>query len=181
MISKEHALRAEIIIAVLVITVMGFGLFRPSSTGFVPANVQHEPLGISIEKSQLYRMVFDNDTNIQSFGVSGSVYGNGSAYIFLDNKAGQRLLVYTNVKNPANMTGASLITGLATANIEPGPVIGEHVPLGADEETTNGVFINECIETCTTPMDFVGKEYDIIFLVQPGVSLKVDEIIYIAE
>jgi hypothetical protein len=180
-ITKEHAFKAEIVVALLIMAVISISLFKPSPTGFVPANVERNPLDIVIEKSQVYKMRFNETTTLHSFAISGEVAGSGTAYVFLDNREGQRLLVYSNVRAPQDLGGAKFITGLATAEIQPGQVIDSSIQLEENEELVMGPFINECIQTCTTPPDFSRDEYDLVFLVQPETRLTIDEIIYITE
>ena len=179
--NKDHIIKAEIIVAILIMTAISVSFWNLSPTGFVPADVERSPLGIVIEKSQIYKMRFNESTSLQSFAVSGEVTGNGTAYLFLDNRDGQRLMVYSNVRAPQDLGGAAWITGLVTAEVEPDQLIDAHIPLEEIEEIVMGPFINECIETCVTPLDFSRDVYDLVFLVEPGVRLEIDEIIYIAE
>jgi len=180
--TRDRVIKAEIIIAVLIMTGISISFWNPSPTGFVPASVAHEPLDLLIEGSQIYKMRFNETVTLHSFGISGDITGDGTAYIFLDNRDGQRLLVYSNVRAPRDLGGAAWITGLATsANIEPGRKIDATIPLESGEELIMGPFINECIQTCTTPPDFSRDLYDLVFLVEDGTVLDISEIIYITE
>ncbi len=181
MVGKTAVYKAEVVIAMLLVAVIGLSVFRVSSTGFVPANVQREPLGIVIDHSQIYHVRFSESTALQSFGISGTVEGDGTAYVFLDNKDGTRLLVYTNVRQLSNLENARLITGLATASIERGRTTSDQIPLSPDEEIISGPFVNECYESCTTPPAFSRDSYELVFVVQPGVRLELSEIVYITE
>ena len=55
------------------------------------------------------------------------------------------------------------------------------IPLEANEELEMGPFINECIQTCTTPPDFSRDLYDLVFMVEDGTVVDISEIIYITE
>jgi hypothetical protein len=61
------------------------------------------------------------------------------------------------------------MTGIFPISVEP----GKATPV-------NGTFVNECIETCELPEEFQRQAaYDLIFDIQRGTTLQLDEIIYV--
>ena len=178
---KDNLLKAEVIGALLIVSLIGIGMFGSRTTGFIPMDVSREPLNLVIDHSQLYTMAMNESANLYSFSVSGSVSGNGTAYVFLDNRNGQRLLVYSNVQIPQDIGGARFITGMATAEIEPGRALNDQIPLEEGEVLMMGPFVDECVETCSISPDFSSDAYDMVFVVQPGTQLQIDSISYIAE
>ena len=172
--------KAEIIAATLLILILGITFYKPSLTGFVPANVERHPLDIKISESQVYNLISNESLPLVSFGISGNITGKGAVYVYLDNAEGVSKLVYTNVRKPRDPSGFLRITGLTTVSVEQGPRIDQYFPLAPDEEAVYGTFINECVETCALPLEGFDKTaYKLTFLVEPGAVLYISEIIYL--
>ena len=163
----------------------------PKITGFVSTDLAVQALDIEIDKSQVYTLRSDSvdPIHLSTFRLSGSVIGDGMVQIFLDDGE-KELLIYSNVKKREG--GMALITGMATGAggapadqvglvLEPGNSIDD-VPvkqLTETEELTSGSFENECAETCFVSIELSNtKSSQLIFKVEPGTILKINEIVY---
>lgn len=152
--------------AVLLLLVLGMSLFKPSLVGFVSAKTERQTLNLVIDSPQTYTLRSNQTLQIISLGISGSVIGDGSIGIWLGVE-NESLLIWSNTMLAENISNR--ITGMFSLEIEPNTT-GE----------VSGAFVNECTETCTLPERFQRQEaYDLIFQVQPGTTLQLDEITYV--
>ena len=156
--------KTEAIVAVLLVFALGISLFRPSMTGFVPAKAERQAINLWIDSSQVYTLRLNETIPIVSLRISGAVIGNGSISIWLGD-GDERLLMWSNAR-PAIPASANMITGLASVTPK--------------EDGSAITFTNECVETCVMPENFQQKNsYDLAFDVEPGTTLRIDEIVYV--
>lgn len=179
---------------------------NPSITGHVPANIYTQNLNLVINESQNFLLTSDNlePFVITSFKISGNITGNGQVKIYIDTGRGQKILVYDNIVQKKDaQAGLSEITGSITDKsvknvtgkntgkddkwlvIKPIKTLLEKEAFDevSDEEIlVKGDFNRQCIETCLIRMEISRKiAYRLIFLVENGTVLKINEIVYQTE
>jgi hypothetical protein len=122
------------------------------------------------------------------------VIGEGSVEVFIDNKDGQRVMVYNNVKRKEG--GLPAVTGMAVAaggDIDDSPAetlillnsLGEiewrkpGLALSAEEEYAAGAFNNKCVDTCFIEMPLSdANSYELIFNIEPETQVRLTKITY---
>ena len=158
--------KTEAILAVVLLLALGLSFFKPSMTGFISAKTERQALSLVIDSPQTYTLRANETLPIISLGISGSVIGDGSVGIRL-GLGNESLLVWSNTMLAEKVSNR--ITGIFPLEIEPNTT-------GA----VSGTFVNECIETCMLPEQFQRQgSYDLIFDIQRGTTLQLDEIIYV--
>lgn len=192
---KEKFKKIQLGVAISLLLVCTLMLFKnPSILGHYSADFKTQTLDIIIDKSQSYALTTTSQEPlyITSLRVSGEVIENGNVEIFIDNNAGQRLLVYKNIKKIEQ--GLAAVTGMAVGpeSIE-GPEQkmlllkplsqiawnGAEISLSEEEEYVSGPFKNKCVDTCFIEMPLSSEfTYKLIFNIEPGTKLKINRIIY---
>ena len=185
--------QVEVIAAVLLILLLSLFLFKAKGiTGFVSYDFAIQDLDMTIDRSQSYVLTSGSEKpfDLTSFKLGGEVLGDGVVEVYLDNGKGQELLVFRNSR--AVGSGMQKITGMAVEGEEPqegrwlllSPMQGsasDEPPrrLPPDEEPVSGVFSNECGDTCFISMELSNElSYELIFRIEPGTVLGLDNIIY---
>jgi len=170
-------------------------LSNPNITGYVSIDFVMQDLNLTLTQSQIFTMTTTNPEpfTLTSFKLSGEVIGDGRVEIYLDNRQGQQLLIYRNLRTKDK--GISAITGLAVEGAEqaaeagkesyfiisPGEIIQSPglLELSEREETVSGPFSDECVDTCFIRMELSSSTiYGLVFKVEPGTTLKIDRIFY---
>jgi len=165
MVIRMSLRKIEAVLAVVLLLVLGLSFFRPSMTGFISAKMERQALGLVIESSQTYVLRSNQTLPIISMGISGSISG-GIVNIRL-GLGNEKLLLWSNAMLAERTSNR--ITGVFSLAVEPGST-----------RAVDGAFVNECVETCTLPEHFQRQEsYDLIFDIEPGATLQLDEIIYV--
>ncbi len=188
--------KVQVFLAVSLLFVAVLFLFKdPGITGHFSADFRSQILDLEIGQSQKFLLSTNSEEPIyiSSFRITGEVIGDGSVKVFIDNNAGQRILVYENIMKKEQ--GIPTITGMAIA----GPDIAEAIEeklillrlleeiefvntglsLSADEEHLEGTFNNKCVDTCFIEMPLsTDSSYELIFNIQPGTKLKLTKITY---
>ena len=204
---KDKWHRIELLSVVSVVLVL-FGIFIINSypqflnlegnriTGFVSSDVLSQDVNVVVEKSQVFTLSAQNNFYLKSLRLSGSVDGPGAAQIFLRAPSGEQYLIYQNVKKNRKgnlITGYSKqgnkITGYAVKDagspqfvMEPGEALSQapRVELAEDEMLASGAFYQECAETCFISLPVNPENsYELVFSLDEGTSLSIDQIIYI--
>jgi len=158
--------KTEAILAVVLLLVLGMPFLKPSMTGFISVKTERQAIDLIIDSSQTYTLRANETLPIISLGISGSVSGDGSVGIWL-GLGNESLLVWSNTMLAEKVSNH--ITGLFPLEIEPNTT-------GA----VSGAFVNECAETCTLPERFQHQgAYNLIFDIQRGTTLQLDEITYV--
>lgn len=198
--TKNKLHRLELLAAVSLVLVL-FGLFflnridlskfsfpgRDGNiiTGFVSSDFLTQNVDITLDESKVYEFSSDSTFVLTSLRLTGSAEGVGVVQVFFEGDDGERLLVYTNVREK---TIGNLITGRAAA--DPSSVAiaitptGEAVPaesgdIAGNEEVVSGPFYNECRETCFIAVPFAaGKTHRIVFSVEKGARVQVSQLSY---
>ena len=185
---KKNLFKAEIIFIIALVIVLPLIFFKPSITGYVPSDLFKQTLDFTLSESSVLdvRSSSDQPIYISSLSLSGEVIGEGDVAIYLSNKAGERVLVYTNVgqakSQPNLITGAAI--GPATAEATTGDSIliehGETLSWPGDMgPSSSGDFVNTCIESCyLDPEQFTSPEFEIQVYVEPRTTVKITEIFY---
>ncbi len=190
--------KIEIAFAVILVLILSaFILNNPSITGYLSTDFVMQDINLTLTRSQNFIIVSTNPkpATLTSFKLSGTIESNGKIEVYLDNNQGQRLLVYRNVKEKKK--GMDVITGFFIAGekqtetekaeqgsyltLIPGNIIQETemLELSETEETIEGIFTNECADTCFIKMELSNETaYRLIFKIEPGTILKIDNIIY---
>ena len=182
--------------------IIGVSLYyKPTITGYVPAKTYTQNLSLVINKSQNFLLTSDNlePFTIESFKISGNISGNGQVKIYIDSGKGQRILVYKNIVKKKDKSGLSAITGQVVGPtesnnvnkndkwliIKPINILLEKEAfddINADDYLESGAFNQQCSETCFIKMDMSRNiAYRLIFLVEKGVVLRINEIVYRTE
>ena len=191
-----------LLVFVLLIIMFTLSFNNPTITGNIPANVYTQKLDLVINESSNFLLTSDNlePFIITSFKISGNVIGNGQAEIYIDTGRGQNILVYKNiVKREDDQLELFELTGQAVENIE-GENVNRHDKwlvikpikillkkedfdlIGNDEYLVNGNFMWQCRDTCLMNMEMYRKvAYRLVFLVEEGTTLKIDEILFQTE
>lgn len=163
----------------------------PKITGYVSAEIAAQKLNLEVDKSQVF-VLSANSTEpitLTSFRLSGEVIGSGLVQIFL-NDGEKDLLVYSNVKKKGD--GMNKITGMVAGAggetpkegswlaINPGSTAENPTQILAEgEQLASGAFDNECAETCFINFGLSsGNSYNLIFKIEPGTKLKINEVVY---
>ncbi|MBW2980811.1 hypothetical protein KY360_05335 [Candidatus Woesearchaeota archaeon] len=195
-VSAHTFAKIKIGVAVTAVLALSFYLFsNPNITGYVSIDFIMQDLDITLTQSQVFTMGATNPQpfTLTSFKLSGEVIGDGRVEIYLENRQGQQLLIYRNIKSKDR--GISAITGLAVEGgeptgkaeegtyfvITPGQVIQNPglMELSGKEETISGPFSDECVDTCFIRMELSSSTtYGLVFKVEPGTTLKIDRIFY---
>jgi len=158
--------KVEAILAVVLLLALGMSFLKPSMTGFISAKTERQALGLVIDSSQTYTLRANETLPIISLGISGNVIGNGSVSVRL-GIGNESLLIWSNAIRTEETSNR--MTGIFPISVEPDTT-----------RTASGAFISECIETCELPGHFQRQgSYDLIFDIQRGTTLQLDEIIYV--
>jgi len=193
---KKHAHRLELTVIAILIASLALTLSQGGGlstiTGFVATETQRQTLGITITESSILTIQAVDGTppRITSFALTGTIAGNGTAAIYLENHHGQRRLIHTNLKRKGS-TALTAITGAFTETTPSEPVdatgilIGQATPEPGTLETpdktipTPGPFDESCFDTCQLAPDFADDEpLTIRVLLQPGTTLSITTITY---
>ena len=194
--------KIELMLAVIGIFAIGLSLMPPATlTGYVSGlniTIYLQELNLTIDNSNSYTLASEKNLHLNSFMLSGEVFGSGRVEILLDNGKGQQYLVYENVIRKQELKTPNLITGIgitgraieenASLNEKKGtflivqpkkPIKYEFFRLNEGDEVMSGDFHAECIETCEIPKElFNSSSYELIFRLEQGTSVRIDEIRY---
>ncbi len=194
---KGHFKKIQLAVAICLLLVAVLMLFKnPGITGHFSADFKSQTLSMTIDKSQSYMLtaLSQEPIHVTSIRMSGEVVGDGNVEVFIDNNAGQRLLLYRNVKKIEQ--GLSTVTGMLVGSDEESIEASEQIllmlePLGetaykgaeislsAKEEYISGSFNNKCADTCFIEMSLSSDiGYKLIFNIEPGTMLKINKLIY---
>ena len=194
MVSGKHVQIS--IVALLLVGVLSYSIFQPSITGYVSVNINRQILDLEMNESRNFMLTGDNvePFTISSLKLSGYVEGEGQVKIYIDTGTGQRLLIYDNIEQSVQEgDGLALITSRAIEEIEneenpywlvinPINILLEKEIFDVLEENEflgKGDFVDACEETCVIGMKMSrDNAYRLVFLVEEGVILKINEIIY---
>jgi hypothetical protein len=191
--------KVEVGLAVVLILSLGvFMLGKPNITGYLSLDFVMQDLNIMIADSQSLILTSTNSepVTLTSFKLSGEIIGEGRAEVYLDNGKGQKLLVFRNAREKRK--AMSTVTGLYIQGgpdnteaeeksylvLNPGGIITDMdlAELAENEELVEGVFSNECEDTCYIKMELSDETaYQLIFNLEPGTGLKLDSIVYTVE
>ena len=190
---KKKLYRTEIILIIALVIVIPLALFHPSITGYVPSDLFKQTLNFTLDKSQALNLKADGQpVYISSLSLSGDVKGDGDVAIYLNNKLGEKVLVYTNVgqtnARPNLITGAAIGSkltggGIGADSIPDGSILidyGRELPWPGDMgSSAPGSFVNTCVESCyLNPEQFTQSEFELQVFVEPGTTVKITEIFY---
>jgi len=196
---KSRIYQIEIIAAFALLVFSAILLFPGKGiTGFVSAETKTQQINLTIANSQSYILTTKDDNNfyLTSLMVSGSIIGNGSASIYIDNGKGERRLIYSNIIEGelglGGITGMGKITGNVVKS-DKGEIKKEESNFlvieylenieGVKEDSKgrvySGDFKYKCIDSCSIEM-LLNKDlsYQLLFYVDDGIILNIDEITY---
>ena len=200
--NKEQIKKVEIfaVICLLLVGVLTFFSY-PGLTGHVSSDISTQSVDFLINQSQLFEITTDSVSSfhITSFRLSGLVIGDGIAEIYLDNRQGQWLLVFNNIRDKSGgMEGLTGITAKVVGTdidlneidpekfliVKPLNIINQG-PINKPEEgqeVFDGAFESECDETCFIDMEMNHNlGYNLIFRVEPGVKIHLTKVQYIVK
>lgn len=198
--NKFQKLEVSILISLLLVGALTFFSY-PGLTGHVSSDLSTQIVDFLVDQSQVFEISTDSGQfYIKSLRLSGEIIGEGVAEIWLDNSEGQRLLVFSNIREKDS--GISSLTGITAKAVAVGdeikedPVFEKKITLTASDylntgpatqiakgqETFNGAFESECIDTCFIKMR-MNKElrYNLIFRLESGTEIRLTKIQYTAE
>lgn len=165
---ESHRLFLGIVIVSVLVLALSLG--RPSITGFVPTDTFTQSLDIDVSESQRFNI--NSDSRILSFALSGETM-NGLVNIYLTDGV-SNWLVYTNKHKQSSAMNS--ITGMASLDISPAEKLNKIESLPDGYTVSNGVFQNDCIETCVLNID--DKELFLDVVLEPGASLHISGITF---
>jgi len=185
------------IVGVLVLTLFFFS--SPGITGFLSLDFTIQNLNMEVDRGQSFLLTSSSEAPfyLTSFKLGGEIIGEGVVEVYIEDGQGKELLVFRNVKHEKADVGH--ITGffvnaegdapdpekgnwLIIAPIEDSQLNNMPNPLEEDEISSQGVFSNECKDTCFMKMELSNKDsYKINFKIEPGTILKLDNIVYTIE
>jgi hypothetical protein len=194
---KKNIHNIEIIGAVILLLISVASFFpKPGITGFVSVETKKQLIDLTIANPQSYILTTENEVPfyLTSLKFSGEVIGEGIVEAYLDNNQGQKVLIYSNVQAKDGglntVTGMDKVTGQVVGDDEPyegDTLVIEHLEnlgpfnqtLAPNEFTTTGTFENQCAHTCFTEI-LLQKDiaYQLLFYVEEGTILKLNEITY---
>jgi len=195
---KKSRIHQFEIIGAIVLLLIAVASFFPKAgiTGFVSVETKKQKIDLAIANSQSYILTTNSlqPFYITNLKLSGDVEGEGIAKVYLMNQQGQKILIFSNVikKNEGlgDITGMSKITGNAVGTGSVGvsedlviehleDIQGDFGTLAQDETLVSGNFDSVCIDSCFIEIPLEkGTAYQLMFYVQEGVILKVNEIVY---
>ncbi|MBW2984966.1 hypothetical protein KY361_07640 [Candidatus Woesearchaeota archaeon] len=191
---KDKLTKIKIAVVITAVLVLSVYIFKnPNITGYVSTDFVMQNLNLTITQSQSFTLTSTSPEpfTLTAFKLTGEVIGDGRVEIYLDNRQGQQLLIYRNLKTKDKGIGA--ITGFSVEGeveeakkaayfvISPGEIIQnpELQELSEKKETVSGTFENQCSDTCFIRMELSSSTvYDIVFKVESGTSLKINNIFY---
>ncbi len=183
-------------------------------TGFlVKDNVlsYNQALNLELNKTEegvIYLDEHPEDFYIKSIALSGSVVGNGTARVYIENSIGERYLVFDNTKKTKGFDLTGMMTANNTSNAaseagenmteenvtlpegnittpenETNITLPENITEPVTEEPDAVVFSNVCMETCvlTEADGFNLSEYALLVEIGPNTTLVLDNMSYSVE
>lgn len=191
--SKTPIIWAAMVAVILIAFTFAFGFPRTSGliTGYASVNTLAKNLDIMIDKSTSFELVSatGEPVYINEFRLSGAIVGSGVVKVFIRGED-KDYLVFTNVG--LRDTKPSPITGMAIASsaVEV-PVAEESENLQlkesgnlpflelSNEFVVNGVFENECIDSCYLPLsEFNKTSFTFSVYLEPGTTISLSRMYY---
>lgn len=172
-------------ILVLIVFIASLFFSQGSITGYLTSNIERHAVDIVVDTSTSYVMTLKNNRvlALTSLSISGEVKGSGRVAVFLDNGIGLRRLVYANNKGasaPTELTAQFVDNDHENRGlvVEKYRVLEDSVPM-APSDLTHGLFRKVCSETCLLDVGlFRSSRYELLIFVDPGTTLKINEIAY---
>lgn len=192
---SKHAHALELAVIGIIIASLAINLSDNSFstiTGFVTSETHRQSIDLEITRSGSYQLTTLNGTppQLTHFAVTGTITGNGTAALSLQNNAGRQLLVHSNLQK-LGTTSLLTITGAFTkaptqpAAIEdntliitPGRQDTTTVPLPDGYRIDSTPFENTCIETCIIDPAFTDESLTLRAAVEPGTQIRITDITY---
>jgi len=193
---KERLHRIEVLLIVsLLVVLVGIISIRmidfsedtpPKFSSFVSAEPIAKDLNLELYQSQIFDFSIEDEAfRFTSLRLSGVIEGKGPVQIYLENDKGEKLLIYTNIKEKTR--SGDLVTGLVTGDssdkgftLAQGEILSSlNLQIPEDQELREGSFYNECEETCFVDSLFSqNANYKLVFYIGENVDLEVNKIIY---
>lgn len=198
--------KLEMWVAAIGLALLGIYLYAPyvNITGHVSGvnlTVYTQTLDLLIDSSKSYNFIAEKSLNLRSFLLSGQILGAGRVEILLDDGNGNQYLVYENiVKKPSNQnlitgqvidsSGGEGISNENNANLvennglwfvinQKSKILKyEFKPLQDDEMLTSGFFYFSGEETQVLPEGYFSQNYELIFRMDEGTTVKLDQVTY---
>ncbi len=158
-----------ILILVICISLMPVSAFK-QITGFTQtsSNEYRSYAGLELDRVSVYTLSLDIPAGMKlaSIKMSGEVIGSGRANAFIEDNSGAWFvaLAYNNNRNALSKS----ITGMFD---EMGKTL-------AGDEIPRLFFEDKCVETCYLETSFASGEVGLVFDVEEGTVLKIDDISY---
>jgi len=181
-------------IAFVVTLILVFTLFfsEPTIIGGASTNIRYQDFEITASESKTYYLNFIDESHpLNSIRISGTVKGAGVASVYLSD-GNIKLLVFNNFhirrKSPNMITGffandeftASKMNEVLL-DVTEGPSLKGYDALPKGYETVEGSFQGACFDTCLLELVLKDKKtYELQVYVEPGTTIKINEIIYTA-
>lgn len=194
--TKKRIHQLELIGAFILLLAAVVSFFpNPGITGYVSIETKSQAIDLVIANSQSYILTTNKEESfdLTSIKLSGEVIGKGIAEVYIFNKD-QKILVYSNIvekeKGLDTITGMDKITERvvgADSETEGDYLMIEHLEnietelreMTKDEKIVGGTFKGQCVDSCFITMS-LNKDiaYQLLFYVEEGTILKINEIIY---
>ena len=200
---KERFHRLEILLVIsLLVILVGIISIRmidfskedevPKIVSFIFAESMEKNLSLELHQSQIFSLLIEDPFEFTSFRLSGFIEGEGPVQIFLENSGEERLLIYTNIRE--KIKPDDLITGLVSSDAQEKTnkdtsldftlrrkqIIPQlNLEITEDQELKEGVFYNECAETCFIDASFSQTtNYRLVFYIGENVKLRLNKLVY---
>ena len=196
---KERFHRIEVLLIVsLLVVLVGIISIRvidfseegvPKFSSFVSAKPIVQDLNLELYQSQMFEFSIEEESfRFTSLSLSGFVEGKEPVQMYLENDKGEKLLIYTNVKEKSR--SGDLITGLVSEEgqdrdtksfilVQDEILSSLNLEITEDQELKYGSFYNECSETCfIDPLFSQNANYKLVFYLGENARLKINKIVY---
>lgn len=186
--SQDEAVSIIKIFLMIIILTATLYFSKDTITGNFGLHITRQSVDIFTDKSQSFILTHKSLSkfSLNSLSVSGEVFGDGRAKIYLDNGEGIRRLVYSNEHAAKtkwiNSNDFVALVPESSSTI----VLTKYADLSAEQpapqkdlQTLKGRFRRACSETCELDTSlFNTNRYELLIYVDDGTSVRLNEILY---
>lgn len=165
--------RLELTIIVTSILLMALYFSDTTVTGFASTQVFFKKLDVSISQSQSF--LIDGLKRLSSLTLTGEIVGSGVVMIVLDNGAGGRKVVYSNVGQERQFVSTKEVGYESTVSL-----VLQYALAGYPEwkgVKLEGLF-ESCMEACVIDSSWNQQDFTLNVYVEPGTKVILRKITY---
>jgi len=157
---------------------------KPELIGFSDVRIHRQDVNIAADHSRSFVITPTEPLSLTSFSVSGEILGAGAVSVYLQDRKGDKVKVFSNEKK-----GRNLITGFfgeesdvrnSIASSDPVLDITDGQSLDGFEnsvDSSSGVFSLACQDSCNLK-NVDSSSYELVAYVEPGTTLIINELDY---